>query len=107
MNRAQRRLMALFGGGLIVALAWFLFQRSGDKTPPAPPVAQSNDPLIPPELQGKIEIIPPSALKASAIDAGTSQLKERFQRALDDYLEFAKYPPWSRPADDSQKHVLE
>jgi hypothetical protein len=30
---------------------------------------------------------------------------EMARNALEDYLKFAKYPPWSRPADDSQTHL--
>ena len=35
------------------------------------------------------------------------KFRQRMEGARDEYAAFAAYPPWSRPYDDSQKHLVE
>jgi len=85
-----------------VALLIFRHERR-DAKPPAPVAAAEPHvaaPLAPPSLPSQDTDLPPGDMNGNA---GADHVR----RALADYKDFAMFPPWSRPVDEAQQHVVE
>lgn len=96
----------------VMALAAMIWLRPGD---PARPAAGAPAPSIA-AAAGPSPSIQPGAAKPAAkkpeLPPGLDQLPRseavaQLKDALAHYLEFAEYPPWSRPANESQVHVVD
>lgn len=108
-HRAVRLWVIVVVVAVLAAIVWL---RPGDPatapTATAPPASASAVPGgAPPIGAGSAAPgVAPLVIPGLA-DLPRDQAIASVKEALADYLQFAEFPPWSRPADDSQKHLRE
>lgn len=103
----KRVALTVAAGALLVALIWFAREQGDSTTPPAQASASptvTNAPQQPLNGVGT-NAAPTVTQKTTQPSAMAAQAADQAREALAQYLKFSEFPPWSRPADDSQAHL--
>lgn len=87
-----------------IALVWYLRSGGGgDRTAsPAPATSSAGSVALP---DGGVASAPPRRPTNTPIGLPPGANPEKIREALAQYLIYAEFPPWSRPADGSQEHL--
>ena len=104
--RAGRRRSTIgVAAGALLLGAWWVFRVTpGAPTPPAG-AASSTSGASAPAVGGGPQAAIASSKPAPSTSPAAAAAADQARAALAQYLVFSELPPWSRAADDSQKHL--